>query len=438
METSKSEQETKGGNYFISNYPPYSFWSADTVSDAKVTLDKAPNPDTPLGLYIHIPFCRKRCRFCYFKVVTGADSTQVNEMCDTLIAELELYMQLPFIGDRKLDFIYFGGGTPSFLSSAQLVSFTDRLKAILPWDQVKEVAFECEPGTLTEAKLKTIKEIGVTRISLGIENFKDEILEENGRAHRSKEVGRAYAYAKALGFDQINVDLISGMIGETDENWQDCITKVIDLAPESITIYQMEVPFNTAIYREMKSGDSDVAPVASWPTKRRWVDEAFLKLEANGYSIGSAYTAVKDKEKTKFVYRDRLWQGADMIALGVAAFSHIGGKHFQNEKDLDLHKASVSRGEIPIARAFEPTEEERMIREFILQLKLGKISTSYFLDKYSIDVIKYFETPLNLHRENQMLDYNDNEITLSRDGLLQVDRLLPEFYLLKHKNARYT
>jgi len=437
MSEIKKENKTKGGNYFISNYPPFSFWSSDVVPEAIKVLSLPPKGDTPLGLYIHIPFCRKRCRFCYFKVYTGVDSEQVNSMSDSLVAELALYAQQPFIGDRKLDFIYFGGGTPSFLSTKQLISLTDRLKAILPWDSATEIAFECEPGTLTESKLKCIKDIGVTRLSLGVENFKDEILETNGRAHRSKEVGRSYAFARSLGFEQINIDLISGMIGETDTNWRDCVDKVIEMAPESVTIYQMEVPFNTKIYHEMKTDDTASCPVADWPTKRGWVDYAFKQLEKKGYDIGSAYTAIKDKSKTKFIYRDRLWQGADMIALGVASFSHIGGAHFQNEKDLQPYQNSVKDGNIPIARAMQPTEEERQVREFILQLKRGRISCSYFKKKYDLDVLSYFETPLKTLSDEKMLSTTEHEIILSRKGLLQVDRFLPLFYLDKHKNARY-
>ena len=168
------------------------------------------------------------------------------------------------------------------------------MKELLPWDEAQEVTFECEPGTLTETKLKVIREIGVTRLSLGIENFDDHILEINGRAHGSKEIDRAYDFARSVGFPQINIDLIAGMVGETDRNWQECVRKTIALAPDSVTIYQMEIPFNTTIFKEMKAGGETVAPVADWETKRQWVRDAFAELERAGYHVGSAYTAVKD------------------------------------------------------------------------------------------------------------------------------------------------
>src|SRR5262249_1365868 len=163
-------------------------------------------------------------------------------------------------------------------------------------------AFECEPGTLTESKLAAIQRMGVTRLSLGIENFDDRLLEINGRAHRSPEIGQAFRYARSLGFPQINIDLIAGMLGETDANCQRCIAKTLELAPDSITIYQMELPFNTTISRNLLQGTGRFQEaVANWATKRRWLDEAFTAFEHAGYHARSAYTLVKDPDKTRFI-----------------------------------------------------------------------------------------------------------------------------------------
>ena len=435
MSTTLTEDKTKVGNYFVSNYPPFSVWSSDNVEEALQVLNKPGDKKNPLGLYVHIPFCRKRCHFCYFKVYTDVNSAQVNDMLDKLVLELEMYVQKPFINGRQLDFVYFGGGTPSYLSIKQLLSLTDRLRAFLPWDGTQEVAFECEPGTLTEDKLKAIKDLGVTRLSLGVENFDDNILELNGRAHRRGEINRAYNFARTVNFDQINVDLISGMVGETEENWKDCTSKVVEMDPDSVTIYQMEVPYNTGIYKEMQEQHAESVPIANWPIKRRWVDYAFNELEANGYDIASAYTAVKKKEKPiQFIYRDRLWEGADMISLGVASFAHIAGTHFQNKKELADYNESIENGELPLWRAYTPIDEERMIREFILQLKLGKLKPAYFQSKYGVDVISRFNVALTGWKEHGYLDFDEDEICLTRKGLLRADGLLPAFFLPEHQD----
>jgi oxygen-independent coproporphyrinogen-3 oxidase len=435
-EKAKQTTATEAGNYFVANYPPFSFWKTERVHEAQFALHRVPATATPLGLYAHIPFCRKRCHFCYFKVYTEANATDVQRYADALIRELSLYVQLPFLGGRKPKFIYFGGGTPSYLSARQLADLTNRMKKLLSWDEAEEVAFECEPGTLTEPKLRAIREMGVTRLSLGIENFDDHILEINGRAHRSGEIGRAYEYARSINFPQINIDLIAGMVEETEANWQKCVEKTIALAPDSVTIYQMEIPFNTTIYKEMKEAGKLIAPVADWDTKRRWVDEAFTALERAGYEISSAYTAVK-KARTKFLYRDLLWEGADLLGTGVASFGHIGGVHYQNQHNLPQYLDGVERGELPVYRALRITDEERLVREMILQMKLGHISRRYFQDKFGVDITEKFAAPLRRLAKAGWLKVAGDEIRYSRDGLLRVDSLLPEFFLPAHQHARY-
>jgi oxygen-independent coproporphyrinogen III oxidase len=433
----EKEKETTVGNYFVSNYPPFSFWKPEMVHEAHAALERPPRPGTQLGVYLHIPFCRKRCHFCYFRVYTDKDATAIRGYIAGALKELELYAGKPFIGGRKPSFIYFGGGTPSYLSVDQLRGLTDGMKALLPWDEVEEVTFECEPGTLTEHKLKAIREMGVTRLSLGVENFSDHILEINGRAHHSKEIARAYGYARELGFPQINIDLIAGMVEETEENWRANVQKTIEMQPDSVTIYQMEVPYNTTIYKQMKAEGRLVAPVADWETKRRWVADAFSEMEKAGYTVASAYTVVKDKSKTKFLYRDRLWAGADLIGLGVASFGHIGGTHFQNLHDFEPYINAITDGKLPIYRALTPSADERLIREFVLQLKLGLIRASYFNEKFGTNVLERFAEPLRTLADWGFLTVEGDSIRLNRDGLLQVDRLLHEFFLPHHKNARY-
>jgi oxygen-independent coproporphyrinogen-3 oxidase len=435
------DDHTDVGSYFVATYPPFSAWTAAAVDiDARPALHSPPQPGVPLGMYLHIPFCRKRCHFCYFRVYTDKNAQEVADYLDVLAHEWELCSRLPAIAGRPLNFVYFGGGTPSFLSTKQLEGLVSRLSAQTSWKDAEEVTFECEPGTLTEAKLASIRGIGVTRLSLGVENFSDEILEINGRAHRSPEIGRAYAYARSLGFPQINIDLIAGMLGETDENWRDCVSKTLALEPDSVTVYQMELPFNTTISGNLLKGTNRFTQkVADWSTKRRWVDEAFSALESAGYHVRSAYTAVKDKSKTKFIYTDRLWQGADMIGLGVASFGHVNGVHVQNFDTWETYSASVRRDEIPLSRAYRPTAEERLIREFILQLKLGSLRPAYFRDKYKVNVLERFHDGLeSIRAEGYLGEADEQAISLTRQGLLRVDSLLPRFFLPAHAGIRYT
>lgn len=435
------DQEKTGlGNYFVANYPPFSAWKGDHVPAALDVLASPPRPGTPLGLYLHIPFCRKRCRFCYFRVYTDKNARDVETYVSTLVHEVELCRRTPFVGDRSLQFVYFGGGTPSYLSANQLANLFEQVQGVFPWIAAEEVTFECEPGTLQRHKLETLRQYGVTRLSLGVENFDDKILEANGRAHLSEEIFRAYGWARELGFPQINVDLIAGMLGETWDNWKECVRKTIALAPDSVTIYQMELPFNTVISKELRVlGQETVDPsqIADWPTKRAWVDYAFAEMCKQGYRVSSAYTLVREGTPGKFVYRDSLWHGADMFGTGVASFGHVGGVHVQNHDQWDAYVGAIREGRLPLNRALPVTADQQLRRELMLQLKTGRLDLAYFDRKYATDVAGLFAESFSQLSNDGYLTLGPGEVVLTRPGLLQIDRLLPTFFEPQYRGTRY-
>jgi oxygen-independent coproporphyrinogen-3 oxidase len=466
------------GSVFVSNYPPYSAWTPEAVPRALAALAAPPTGgridrgraagapagrpaaaagaaagETPLGLYLHVPFCRKRCKFCYFRVYTDKNGDEVGRYVDALAREVELYAARPALGGRRLRFVYFGGGTPSFISVRHLEALAARVRAAFPWDGVEEVTFECEPGTLTRSKLAAIRGIGVTRLSLGIESFDDEILRANGRAHLAREIERVLPWIRDLAFPQLNVDLIAGMVGESWESWRATVGKTIDVGADSVTVYQLELPFNARFSRELQAGRLD-APLADWETKRAWHDYAFERLAAAGYRPSSAYTMVRPgppggpgdargsrDSHTRFVYRDALWHGADLLGTGVASFSHFQGVHFQNTAGWRPYLEGVEAGRLPLDRAFVTSPEERLTRELILQLKLGAIEAAPFRAKFGVDVLARFGPAwARLEREGMLRVENGarGRVELTRRGLLQVDSLLPAFYQPRYRGARYT
>lgn len=435
--SAEATSKTEVGSYFISNYPPYSQWRPEFLPDVRAAM-AAPPRDVPLGLYLHIPFCRKRCKFCYFKVFTDRNAAEIENYVSALSREIELVSRQPVMGGRPFRFVYFGGGTPSFLSSRQLTSLIDRLRASIDWSLAEEVTFECEPGTLQENKVQTLRALGVTRLSLGVENFSDRILEENGRAHLSREVWRAWDWIQAAGFPNVNIDLIAGMVGETDDNWADNIRQTIRMAPDSVTIYQMELPFNT-VYSQDILGNRIETPVADWDTKRRWVSEAFDELIAAGYHVSSAYTLVRDPDRVNFSYRDNLWRGSDLLATGIASFGHVSGVHYQNLPEWkDYTGALLERSELPLGRGLRCSPEQLLVREMILQLKKGWLDRGYFRDKFAVDPVDRWGGEFASHRDAGWLDWDARRVTLTRAGLLRVDSLLPAFFDPAFRSVRYT
>jgi len=215
------------------------------------------------------------------------------------------------------------------------------------------------------------------------------------------------------------------------------VSKAVALEPDSVTLYQMEVPYNTGIYRQMKAEGKLVAPVADWDTKRRWVDEAFRAFEARGYTVTSTTTVVKDPARVKFEYRQGLFSGADLLSIGVASFGHLNRVHYQNHHDFQPYVDAVNAGQLPTYRAYVLPEDERYLREFILQLKLGSVAIDAFAEKFGEDPRIRFAAPLATLNAWGFLVASETHLGLTRDGLLQVDRLLQEFFKPEHRTGRY-
>jgi len=252
-------------------------------------------------------------------------------------------------------------------------------------------------------------------------------LEANGRAHLSAEIQRSWDWIKAAGFPSTNVDLIAGMVGETFESWQRTVARTLDLESDSVTIYQMELPFNTVfVHDAQETGES--APVADWQTKREWVNWAFDRFLERGYSISSGYTLVRDPSNVHFRYRDMLWAGADLLALGVASFGHLSGVHYQNATHWNDYLQAVEAGRLPVQRGLRPTSRELLIREIVLGLKRGVLDTGRLQLKFGIDPLVEWAAQWRGLAVDGCLEQIHPWPVLTRRGLLMVDSLLPRFF----------
>jgi len=205
-----------------------------------------------------------------------------------------------------------------------------------------------------------------------------------------------------------------------------------------VTIYQMELPFNT-VYSKDILGNQIETPVADWPTKRAWVKYAYDELQAAGYKISSAYTLIKDPTKVSFSYRDNLWKGADLLATGIASFGHVSGVHYQNLPEWDDYlRAVLEESRLPIGRALTPTPHQLLVREVILQLKRGFLNPEYFQNKYGVNILQHWAEVWNDYRQRGYVYDAGEQIRLTEEGLLRVDGLLPPLFEPEHQGVRYT
>jgi oxygen-independent coproporphyrinogen-3 oxidase len=272
---------------------------------------------------------------------------------------------------------------------------------------------------------------------MGVQSFNNVILKMNGRVHLEEDVLRAFGMIRDAGFHHVNLDLMCGLPGESPAQWHDTVRKAIKLGPESITLYQTEEPHNTQLYRDLKAGNTLGAP-STWQTKRTRLLYGFTTLERAGYSVVSAYNAVKDPIEHRFIYQDRLWHGGDMIGLGAAAFGYVNGVHMQNSARLEDYLPTVESHRLPLKRAYALSDWEQLVREFILQLKLGELDNRYFIRKYGVDVIEMFAAPIEELQDQGFLVSAHGRVRLTRAGLLRVDWLLPRFYDSAFRDIRYT
>lgn len=424
------------GNYFVATYPPFSCWSRDGVAQVQRTLATRPAVVAPLGLYVHVPFCAHRCHFCYYHSYACMPREETDLYVDTLVRELAIYAQTPALAGRSLAFAYFGGGTPSILSPEQIHRCLRGLQGSIPWNSVEEITFECAPQSTSESRLHVLRDCGVSRISLGVQQLNDVVLQNSGRIHRVNDVERAYAAIRRVGFDVVNIDLMVGMVGETDESFADSLEHAIRMQPDSITIYQMEIPPNTPLYRASLDNQLS-APIDPWEVKRARLARGFARLDEAGYALRSAYAAVRDPSRHRFVYQESQYRGADLLGIGLASFSYVNGLHYQNLSSLPAYVESVSEGRLPVDRIYALSDEERMIREFVLQLKLGRVEAAYFREKFGVEILRRFAEPLSQFVALGLLVIDGDAVEPTRAGLLRVDRMLSAFYLAEHRNARY-
>lgn len=428
--------EPEVGNYFVANYPPFSVWSEKVTNSWRHRLDR-PRDDAhegPFGLYVHIPFCVERCTYCYY-LSTDDRLREIDDYLAALTEELAMYSRTKALGGRVLEFVYFGGGTPSILPAAKMRQLFEGLKASFGWESAREVTFECAPKSTTRDRLEALRDAGVTRISLGAQQLDDRVLAENGRVHQIADVERAWELIQGMQFPVVNVDLIAGLVGETDESFFTSLGRVIQMRPASVTIYPLEIPLNTPLYKNLREGEL-VTPPPSWEVKRARVGAAFQRLEEAGYEVRSAYSAVRDPVGHAFLYQDVQYNGADLLGIGASAFSYLNGVNHQNNTTLEGYVDAVAAADLPLGRAYTLDDKERLVRRFVLQLKLGRVPLAPLRDRFGVDPLEFFAPPLA--ELSEFVEVKNDVLFVKREGLIRIDRLIPAFYLPKHRGLRYS
>jgi oxygen-independent coproporphyrinogen-3 oxidase len=311
--------------------------------------------------------------------------------------------------------IYFGGGTPSLLSGDNIARVMDTLKAHFTLSD-PEITFEAEPVSLTKAKAQLLKRHGVNRISVGIQSFSDEIVLRTGRKDTERQALAAIDLALETGA-VVNIDLISGLPGETDETWRYSVRRAVETGAPSVTVYKLQIYSNTEYFADLRR---DRISVPTDADEFGFAEVALDALTEAGYQPVNFFTMTRNGG---FVPRHTTtkWQGVDVYAFGASAFGALGNWAFQNAIDLPRYSEVVERGELPVFRGYVYSALELMTRDAILGMKLVRFDRAGFAKRHGFDLVRLCGATLETLEHDGFVTVGSDEVALTRKGILWGD-----------------
>ena len=381
-----------------------------------------------LGLYIHIPFCVKKCEYCDF-LSWNAEEEERQQYVAALLSEIESYRE--FAKGYRVSTIFIGGGTPSVLLPKQMEDILQKIYEIFELERRAEITIEVNPGTVDEEKLQCYKENGVNRLSMGLQSVKDEKLRLLGRIHTYQEFVESYELARKAGFDNISIDLISSVPGQTLQEWKEELETAAAQNPEHISVYQLIIEEGTPFYEkyaehpELLPDEETSREIYLWTGK-------FLK-EA-GYEQYEISNYAKPGKESR--HNLKYWERGDYLGLGLGAASMVRNIRMSNTKDMRTYLERCDKPKT-MREDVQFLEEPRQMEEFMF-LGLRKtrgVSKKEFKRIFGREMDMVYEKALHKCLENGMLLEHKDRIFLSEEGTLLSNMVLSEF-LLQNKNRK--
>ena len=377
-----------------------------------------------LGLYIHIPFCVRKCAYCDFVSFRASESVQ-NAYFRSLLQELGEYQSL---GNTYLiRTIYFGGGTPSIADPIQLMRILLLIRDHFLVAEDAEITIEVNPGTITRENLKAWKQIGINRLSIGLQSDYDELLKTLGRIHTYNDFLAGYKAARAAGFDNISVDLMYSLPGQTPEMWMNTIRNLSALGPDHISAYALSIEEGTPFAKKYGTPEG-AALLPSEEDDRKMYHDACEYLKAAGYERYEISNFAKPDKYSRhnMIY----WSMGDYLGLGLNASSYMNGRRFANPADLNEYIRAVPKLSARMKENEPQTKKEAMEEFMFLGLRRSRgVTAKEFNDAFREDLeAKYGKVIKRLVRQ-RMLTFEDGRLALTDAGIDVSNAVLAEFLL---------
>jgi len=375
----------------------------------------------PAGIYIHIPFCRSRCSYCDF--ATGIyESDAAERYVRSLTQEIASYAETS--AQRGVDTVYFGGGTPSLLSPDQLRRLLDIVRHQFDVADDAEVTLEMNPGTVKIETLEEFRRLGINRASFGAQTFHDQELARLGRSHTSDETRETFRQLRAAGFDNVSLDLIAGLPGQTPEQWRRNVDEALSMRPEHLSFYLLEVHEGTPIANHIRSGmqprpDEELAVEMYELMLDRSVAAGYQHYEISNLCL----PGYESRHNTKY------WTGAPYYGFGCSAHSYDGlARRWSNERDVNGYVALIESAQSPIVERHELNEGDLRAEAVFLGLRMME---GYSIRDYQIrfgrDLVEQHRDELERFSAAGLIELNNDVLKLTRTGALLSNEVFGAF-----------
>lgn len=372
------------------------------------------------GLYIHVPFCEKKCEYCDFYSITRLDQT------DSFVQALDKEMEIraPDFSDYSFETIFLGGGTPSLLNENQMQQIWQSLQTHFSFALLPEVTLEANPGTLSFPKLRFLNELGFNRLSLGVQSFHDSELAFLGRIHSAAEVYESYGAARDAGFTNINIDLMTAFPGITLQSFESSLAAAVQLQPEHISCYTLIFEPGTPFYKKMRQGK--LTPLAE-EEEASYYRTASEVLKAHGYLHYEISNFARSEEH--ICRHNRIyWQHHPYLGLGPSAHSFSGNQRQANKRSLWGYVRELARGKLPIDFCETLSDEDLMFEYIFLNLRFYEgIDLAEFSNRFGIDHLKRFSDRIQHLTDNNLIVADDHHLKLTRRGWMLADSVAAYF-----------
>lgn len=373
-----------------------------------------------LGLYIHIPFCISKCKYCDFNSYK-LDLDEKRKYLNAIEKEMKFYKEE--IRGKEIDTIFVGGGTPSILNQDEIKFLFNNIKSNFKIKNDSEITMECNPGTLTLDKLNTMKECGVNRLSIGLQAVQNKHLEYIGRIHTYEEFEKNYYQAKEVGFENINIDLMYALPNQSKKDWMESLEKVVKLNPAHISAYSLILEENTELFNmyeknEFKLLDED--------TDIEMYEYTIKYLKSHGYNQYEISNYAKEGFECK--HNILYWKCKNYVGLGASASGFLNEIRYNNFSELDKYEGIIHSGKKPIEWKEKLSIKDKIEESIFLGLRMNEgIEFKHFHEKYNVNFREVYKNEINKLEKMKLIEISDKGMKLTQKGREISNSIFVEF-----------